>query len=194
MEIEANSEKRPWTIAFGHHSIYSNGTDAGFILSENSGKIVELWSVFTSSLHFTIARPIIAMYILLKFGLFDINEETKPMAKMMSIILIVVATSAILELLQSVLPINQMISAALLGIIIAFGIGWEEKSFHKLVNDPADLRSGVENKWFPILDIPKKHINRIDLACLIYCLAALLISFVIWQMDILLTVAIERGA
>ena len=25
-EIEANSEKRPWTIAFGHHSIYSNGT------------------------------------------------------------------------------------------------------------------------------------------------------------------------
>ncbi len=176
------------------YSIYSNGTDSGFILNENGGKIVELWSVFTSSLHFTIARPIIAMYILLKFGLFDINEETKPMAKMMSIILIVVATSAILELLQSVLPINQMISAALLGIIIAFGIGWEEKSFHTLVNNPADLRSGIENKWFPILDIPKKHINRIDLACLIYCLAALLISFVIWQMDILLTVAIERGA
>ena len=25
-ELEANSEKRPWTIAFGHHSIYSNGT------------------------------------------------------------------------------------------------------------------------------------------------------------------------
>ena len=25
-EIEANSEKSPWTIAFGHHSIYSNGT------------------------------------------------------------------------------------------------------------------------------------------------------------------------
>ena len=25
-ELEANSGKRPWTIAFGHHSIYSNGT------------------------------------------------------------------------------------------------------------------------------------------------------------------------
>lgn len=25
-ELEANAEKRPWTIAFGHHSIYSNGT------------------------------------------------------------------------------------------------------------------------------------------------------------------------
>ena len=25
-ELQANAEKRPWTIAFGHHSIYSNGT------------------------------------------------------------------------------------------------------------------------------------------------------------------------
>lgn len=25
-QLEANAEQRPWTIAFGHHSIYSNGT------------------------------------------------------------------------------------------------------------------------------------------------------------------------
>ena len=36
----------------------------------------------------------------------------------MSIVLIVVATSAILELVQSIIPINQMISATLLGILI----------------------------------------------------------------------------
>ena len=164
------------------------------LINDTKNDILELWSIFTTNLHFTIARPIIAMYILLKFGLFDINEKTKPMAKMMSIILIVVATSAILELIQSVIPINQMITAALLGIIIAFGIGWEEKSFHKLINNPADLRSGIDKKWFPEIDIPMKYIRRIDWACMIYCLVALLVSFIIWQMDILVTIAIERGA
>ena len=163
------------------------------MLVERDIDVLQIWSIFTSQLHFTIARPIIAMYILLKFGLFDINEETKPMAKMMSIILIVVATSAILELVQAVIPINQMISAALLGIIIAFGIGWEEKSFNNLVSNQAHLRNDIDKKWFPEISIPRKYINRIDLACLVYCLLCLLVSFIIWEMDLLFQIVIERG-
>jgi hypothetical protein len=174
------------------YSIYSRGDDAGFIIDASSSEIIDLWSVFTTSLHFTVIRPIIAMYILLKFGLFDIDEETKPMAKLMSIILIVVATSALLELLQSILPINQMISAALLGIIIALGLGWEEKSFHRLVTDPADMRIGLDKKWFPELDIPRKYISRIDVACMIYCIIAVLVAFLIWKMDILIELATTR--
>ncbi|MDP6906022.1 MAG: hypothetical protein QF440_01220, partial [Candidatus Thalassarchaeaceae archaeon] len=174
-------------------SVYTAHDDTGFVLNERTD-ILQIWSVFTTNLHFTIARPIIAMYILLKFGLFDINEETKPMAKMMSIILIVVATSAILELVQAVIPINQMISAALLGIIIAFGVGWEEKSFNNLVSNPAYLRNDVDKKWFPKITIPRKYINRIDLVCLIYCLISLLVAFVIWEMDLLYQIVLERGA
>jgi len=175
------------------YSILSVGVDSGWIAGDHE-RVPQIWSTFTTMLHFTIIRPLIAMYIMLKFGLFDINEETKPMAKMMSIILIVVATSAILELVQSVIPINQMISAALLGIIIAFGIGWEEKSFHSLVSNPASLRTGVESKWFPLINIPKNALNKIDLACLIYFLIALLISYILWQMDGLARLVIERGA
>ena len=174
-------------------SVYTAYDDAGFILNENVDTL-QIWSVFTTQLHFTIARPIIAMYILLKFGLFDINDETKPMAKMMSIILIVVATSAILELVQALIPINQMISAALLGIIIAFGIGWEEKSFQNLVTNQAELRKYVDKKWFPEISIPRKYINRIDWACLVYCIISLLVAFVIWEMDLLYQIALERGA
>ena len=175
-------------------SVYTAYDDAGFVINSQKTDILQIWSVFTTNLHFTIARPIIAMYILLKFGLFDINDETKPMAKMMSIILIVVATSAILELVQAVIPINQMISAALLGIIIAFGIGWEEKSFNNLVSNQAPLRDGIDKRWFPEISIPRKYINRIDLACLVYCLIALLVAFIIWEMDLLLQIVIERGA
>lgn len=174
------------------YSIYSKGDDAGFIIDTSSSEIIDLWSVFTTSLHFTVIRPIIAMYILLKFGLFDIDEDTKPMAKLMSIILIVVATSALLELLQSILPINQMISAALLGIIIALGLGWEEKSFHRLVTNPANMRIGLDKKWFPELDIPRKYISRIDVACMIYCIIAVLVAFLIWKMDIIIELATTR--
>ena len=174
-------------------SIYTAYDDAGFVFNDSTD-LLQIWSIFTTQLHFTIARPIIAMYILLKFGLFDINNETKPMAKMMSIILIVVATSAILELVQAVIPINEMISAALLGVIIAFGIGWEEKSFHNLVTNQAELRKYVEKKWFPEISIPRKYINRIDLACLVYCIISLLVAFVIWEMDLLYQIVLERGA
>ncbi|MCH2647017.1 MAG: hypothetical protein MKZ58_01505 [Candidatus Poseidoniaceae archaeon] len=174
-------------------SIYTAYDDAGFVFNDSTD-LLQIWSIFTTQLHFTIARPIIAMYILLKFGLFDINNETKPMAKMMSIILIVVATSAILELVQAVIPINEMISAALLGVIIAFGIGWEEKSFQNLVSNQAHLRNYVDKKWFPEISIPRKYINKIDLACLVYCIISLLVAFVIWEMDILLQIALERGA
>ena len=144
-------------------------------------------------MHFTIIRPLIAMYILLRFNLIEINEETKPQAKTMSIVLIVVATSAILELVQSIIPINQMISAALLGILIALGLGWEEKSFQSLVSNPAQFRKNIDNRWFPDLDIPRQNIGRIEIACLIYSLVSLLISYYVWEFNVIMELQIERG-
>ena len=152
-----------------------------------------MWATFTTSMHFTIIRPLIAMYILLRFSLIEINDETKPLAKTMSIVLIVVATSAILELIQSIIPINQMISAALLGIIIALGLGWEEKSFQTLVANPGQLRENIDNRWFPELDIPRRNIGRIEIACLIYSLVSLLIAYYVWEFDVLLELQIQRG-
>ena len=174
--------------------IYSQGSDAGFAVKSNTSENVQLWSTFTTGLHFTIIRPLIAMYILLKFNLLDINEKTKPMAKTMSIVLIVVATSAILELVQSIIPINQMISAALLGILIALGLGWEEKSFQTLVSNPSHIRRDLDSKWFPDLKISRKHISRIEVACLLYCLISLLVSFIVWEFDIILEIMSERSA
>ena len=156
--------------------------------------LASIWNLLTSQLHFTVMRPLIAMFVLLKFGLFNINEETKPMAKIMTIILIVVATSAILELIQSIVPINQMISAALLGIIIALGIGWEERSFDSLASNKSNVRVGVGKRWFPNVSISQKTLERLDLVCFIYILVIFLISFIVWQTDMLVTVMLERYA
>ena len=173
--------------------IYSQGSSSGFGVRSGTEGSVELWATFTTSMHFTIIRPLIAMYILLRFSLIEINEETKPLAKTMSIVLIVVATSAILELVQSIIPINQMISAALLGILIALGLGWEEKSFQSLVSNPAQLRKNIDNRWFPDLDIPRRNIGKIEIACLIYSLVSVLISYYVWEFNVIMELQIERG-
>ena len=173
--------------------IYSKGGASGFGVRAGSEGAVQLWATFTTSMHFTIIRPLIAMYILLRFSLIEINDETKPLAKTMSIVLIVVATSAILELIQSIIPINQMISAALLGIIIALGLGWEEKSFQTLVANPGQLRENIDKRWFPELDIPRGNIGRIEVACLIYSLVSLLIAYYVWEFDVILELQMQRG-
>jgi hypothetical protein len=134
------------------------------------------------------------MYILLRFGLFDTSEEMKPRAKMAVIILIVIATSALLELVQAIIPINEMFSAALLGIIVAFGIGWEERSFENLVNSPSTMKKGVEEKWFPEIELPKNVFNNVDLAVFVSIITLILIAYLQWQTNSLYELIIRRIA
>ena len=150
----------------------------------DSFTMLEVWNLLTANLHFTVIRPLIAMFILLKFRLFSVEEENRPMARLMTVMLIVVATSAVLELIQTIIPINQMISAALMGVIIAFGVGWEEKSFEKLVTDSADIREGVDKKWFPTYDLPKKYLDRLITVSVMFLLLSLIIAFIYWQSNI----------
>ena len=73
----------------------------------------------------------------------------------MAIVLIVVATSALLEIVQSLMPITEMLSAGILGIAIAFGIGWEEKSFESLVANPKRFPLRAKGNYFPEIEIKK---------------------------------------
>ena len=174
------------------YAVLNASTVTVFGIGDSSQTVQELWKTFTTQMHFTILRSLIAMYILLKYGFFDINDETKPLAKLMAIILIVVATSATLELVQSVIPINQMLTAALLGVIIAFGIGWEEKSFDNLVNNTADIRDYVDKKWFPSIELPDGLLKKIDYSYLIFVIIAVLVSLIVWKTDGILNVVLER--
>ena len=175
------------------YAVLNAGSATIFGLGDDGQTIQELWKTFTTQMHFTILRSLIAMYILLKYGFFDINDETKPLAKLMAIILIVVATSATLELVQSIVPINQMLTAALLGVIIAFGIGWEEKSFDTLVSNPANITDYVDKKWFPSIDLPEGLLTKIDYSYLLFIVVAVLVSLIVWQTDGIVATIMERG-
>ena len=175
------------------YAVLNAGSATIFGLGDEGQTIQELWKTFTTQMHFTILRSLIAMYILLKYGFFDINDETKPLAKLMAIILIVVATSATLELVQSIVPINQMLTAALLGVIIAFGIGWEEKSFDTLVSNPANITDYVDKKWFPSIELPEGLLTKIDYPYLVFIIVAVLVSLIVWQTDGIVATIMERG-
>lgn len=175
------------------YAVLNAGSATIFGLGDEGQTIQELWKTFTTQMHFTILRSLIAMYILLKYGFFDINDETKPLAKLMAIILIVVATSATLELVQSIVPINQMLTAALLGVIIAFGIGWEEKSFDTLVSNPANITDYVDKKWFPSIELPEGLLTKIDYSYLLFIIVAVLVSLIVWQTDGIVATIMERG-
>ena len=163
----------------------SFNTIGGVGLSWNDDfSLLGIWNLLTANLHFTMARPLIAMYILLRYGMFNINDSNRDTARLMTVMLIVVATSALLELIQTVIPINQMLSAALMGIVIAFGVGWEEKSFDSMVSNQLIFREHMDKSWFPTIEIPQHYMNRLVMVSAVYIVLIFFLAFIYWQADI----------
>ena len=132
----------------------------------------QIWSEITTTLHFTMMRPILGLYILFRYGLIRISEDNEQVGKATAIVLIVVATSALLEIVQSLIPLTEMLSAGILGIAIAFGIGWEERSFQSLISNPLRFPLRTRGAYFPELAFDKSEYYKLDKA-----LTAILIFF-----------------
>ncbi len=143
-----------------------------------------IWTTLTTAMHFSMMRPLLMMYVILRYGLFETSQEMKPKAKLMVIILIVIATSALLELVQALVPMNEMFSAAALGILVAFGIGWEERSFDNLMNASKQMRKGLDARWFPEFPVERVMFVRMDRAMVVLILFFVLIAFVQWQTNV----------
>ena len=149
------------------------GGGAGYSLLQ------ETWSVITASLHFTMMRPILGMFILFRYGIIRISEENQQIGRTMAIVLIVVATSALLEIIQSLMPITEMLSAGILGIAIAFGIGWEEKSFEKLISNPKRFPLRTKGNYFPELDVKKDFSVTMNRFIGVFLIFTVVLSFIL---------------
>ena len=124
----------------------------------------QIWTEITTTLHFTMMRPILGLYILFRYGLIRISEDNEQVGKATAIVLIVVATSALLEIVQSLIPLTEMLSAGILGIAIAFGIGWEERSFQSLISNPLRFPLRTKGAYFPEVTFDKSEYYRLDKA------------------------------
>lgn len=149
------------------------GGGAGYSLLQ------ETWSVITASLHFTMMRPILGMFILFRYGIIRISEENQQIGRTMAIVLIVVATSALLEIIQSLMPITEMLSAGILGIAIAFGIGWEERSFEKLIANPKRFPLRTKGTYFPELEVKRDFSITMNKFIGVFLVFTVVLSFIL---------------
>ncbi|MGB0727740.1 MAG: hypothetical protein ACPGR0_05510 [Candidatus Poseidoniaceae archaeon] len=139
----------------------------------------QIWTEITATLHFTMMRPILGLYIFFRYGLIRISEDNEQVGKTMAIVLIVVATSALLEIVQSLIPLTEMLSAGILGIAIAFGIGWEERSFQSLISNPLRFPIRTKGTYFPELEFDKSEYKRLDRALTIMLPFLMFVAFLL---------------
>ena len=164
------------------HFVYLTGagTSAWFFTAEDN--LTGTWNIFTRQAHYTIGRPVIAMIILIQYGIYDLSDSWNyRVAKLQSIIIIAVATAALLEMVQLVLPISEVLSAGFLGIILALGIGWEEKTFHGVATNPRSVAEILsESEWgAPKMEIPNNAYKNFNLSIAIFLLVTLFLAYVV---------------
>tara|TARA_Y100001934_G_C12207801_1_gene704491 strand:- start:473 stop:1129 length:657 start_codon:yes stop_codon:yes gene_type:complete len=169
----------------GFFVLSMGNADEAFALGADT-KFKDMWKIFTNQTHFTIARPLIAVYILISLGLVDLSSERSMMvAKGLAVILIVVATAALLEMVQLVIPVSQVLSAGLLGIVVAVGIGWEERTFVKIVDSRISIDELLEGTGWeaPDLEISESAFKSANITMLVYFLILILLSYIIHISD-----------
>lgn len=102
--------------------------------------------IFTAQTIQYLFAPILFMYVILNFDLIDTtnNERSENITRFMVLMLLVIATSSVIELIQLLLPISDVVTSAMFGIgIIAF-IGWEERITSKLMIAEHSISTAVE--------------------------------------------------
>ena len=103
-----------------------------------------LWYEFTSTSLVFLYTPILFMFIILNYNIIETQSgENRWLTRIIVIMMLLIVSSVVLELVQSFLPIPEMMSAAILAIIVAIFIGWEEKIVDRLIESAQSVTSGL---------------------------------------------------
>ena len=103
---------------------------------ESFPEAFEIWYDFTSETLIYLFTPLIFMYVLLNFDIIDSRAtDNRWLPRIMVILMLLIVSSSVIELLQSFLPVPQMISSAALAMVVAIFIGWEERIMINLMRE-----------------------------------------------------------
>ncbi|HJM55472.1 MAG TPA: hypothetical protein QGI72_04420 [Poseidonia sp.] len=95
---------------------------------ETESSIFELVNYLTSGVLIYLLKPLLLVYLMVQFQIIDTSkEENRNLTRIMILLILLIISSSVIELIQSMIPIPQMISGSLLAIGVIFFIGWEEK-------------------------------------------------------------------
>lgn len=103
---------------------------------------LSVWETLTTGVLSFLFVPLLFVYILIQYRLVDSSsDENRNLLRIMILLLLLIVSSSFIEMVQSLIPVPQMVTASLLAICVAFFIGWEEKITGWFVQESADAES-----------------------------------------------------
>ncbi|MBR69312.1 MAG: hypothetical protein CMA86_07405 [Euryarchaeota archaeon] len=135
-----------------------------------------IWYTFTTDALVLLFTPLISMYVLLNFDVVDSgSEENRWLTRIIVILMLLIISSTMIELLQSFLPVSQMISSAILAMVVAIFIGWEERIMQKLI----EQGESISKKLSSLKEINEPDLDTTELDFFSKAMASLLVFTVI---------------
>lgn len=135
-----------------------------------------LWEFFAIRGTYGLVRPLIIVYLLLKFNLINMgNPDVRRVARLVALVLISVWVAMVFEIFQAFLPIPQLLSAAIIGVVLAFLIGWEDRVFEDVARESEDSQLSIIDEFVEQDDV-SRFIALGLLTMIIGCFLAFVIS------------------
>lgn len=107
-----------------------------YTVCESFPESYNIWYKFTTEALLLLFAPLMVMYVLLHFDVIDSEaEQNQWMTRIIVILMLLIVSSTMIELLQSFLPVSSMISSAILAMVVAIFIGWEERIMNTLIGE-----------------------------------------------------------
>jgi len=120
-----------------------------YILVPEDGEFKELWEYFVITGSFGLIRPLLLIIVALRFNLFDLTDSTiRGRTRIIALLIITVWASGFFEIFQAFIPMPQLLSAALIGVFLAFAIGWEDRIFENLAESADEKLLPAEDGFF----------------------------------------------
>ena len=138
------------------------------------GEFIELWEFFVLQGSYGLIRPILFIYIVMRFNVIDLSDQkTRGQTRLIALLIATVWTSSLFEILQAFLPMPQLLSAAFIGAALAFGIGLEEKIFNRVASESLEIRLNIPEDVFEGDDLFRLFVGTLGVIFLL-ALAGLL--------------------
>ena len=139
----------------------------------------DIWSTLTIGIISFLFVPILFVYILVQYKLIDTeSEKNRGLLRIMILLLLLILSSSFIELVQSLIPVPQMVTASLLAAVVAFFVGWEEKITSWFVNEN-EVQMEISGD-----EISNESIRRLTIMLCSWLVFTLIVSWLFASMEV----------
>lgn len=139
----------------------------------------DIWSTLTIGIISFLFVPILFVYILVQYKLIDTeSEKNRGLLRIMILLLLLILSSSFIELVQSLIPVPQMVTASLLAAVVAFFVGWEEKITSWFVNEN-EMQMEISGD-----EISNESIRRLTIMLSSWLVFTLIVSWLFASMEV----------